>query len=97
VLRRLHVYRLYSAVLVWLAATVVLLLAAAGSTASGLWFAAVGLLLAPVLLMALRRRSLSRGVYAVVAWLVFAAGMVRGAWARPRRSPTDPVRFEQLQ
>ena len=56
---------------------------------------AAGMLLAasclmPILVMALRRRSVARGIWSVVAWHVQGFGLVRG-FLRPRKSPTEAI------
>lgn len=76
VVRDLRELRLYLIVLVWWFAL----------ASAPFWplpgririFAAIGLMLAPVLLMTLRKRSLSRAMYSVVSWCFNAAGLLRG-------------------
>lgn len=97
VLTQLHVYRLYTGVLLWFGAAIVCLAAAIGTTNAATLGAALGMLALPFAVMSTKRRSLSRGVYAVTAWLVFTAGMVLGVLATPRKPPTAPVRFVRLQ
>jgi hypothetical protein len=46
--------------------------------------------LMPILVMALRRRSVARGIWSVVAWHVQGFGLVRG-FLRPRKSPTEAI------
>ncbi|AEG92172.1 glycosyltransferase [Ramlibacter tataouinensis] len=94
VLRDQRELRLYTAVWVWWA----LLLTA------GLWpipesvgaalFAA--LLLLPLLAMALRKRSMERGLYSVVSWCFNAVGLLRGLF-RPRRDARAPIASRVLQ
>lgn len=97
VLTRLHVYRLYFAVLAWCFAAATLVLLAAVNGTPLLALAGLGMLALPVLLMSLRRKSLARGLYAVSAWGVFSAGLLAGLLAKPRREPTDSVRCVSLK
>ncbi|WP_046111099.1 glycosyltransferase family 2 protein [Aquincola tertiaricarbonis] len=97
VISRLHVYRLYGAVLLWMLVVLLMLVLAAWTQTLG-WLLAAGVLgVAPVLLMTVRKRSLSRAVYAVSAWVVFAAGLVAGTVRGTAASPTQPVSFSRLQ
>jgi glycosyltransferase involved in cell wall biosynthesis len=88
VLRELRPIRAYGfAVSLWL-----LVLLAVVVTQS--WFWTVILLAAscliPILVMSLRRRSVARGIWSVVAWHVQGFGLVRG-FLRPRKSPTEAI------
>jgi hypothetical protein len=75
-IRDLRELRLYVVVLVWwLVLASVPFWPLAGLVRI---FAALGLLLAPVLLMALRKRSLTRALYSMVSWCFNAAGLLRG-------------------
>lgn len=56
----------------------------------------VALLLAPVLLMAWRKRSLKKAVFSVVSWCFNTAGLVRGLLAR-RQPPHLPVRSKLIR
>lgn len=47
--------------------------------------------------MSIRKRSVSAGLYSVVAWHVGAAGLVRGLLARPRTSPEAAVSHRVLR
>ncbi len=74
--------KLYAAVLVWWC---VLASVPFWALAGGIrMLAGGGLLLAPVFLMALRKRSLTMAVYAVVSWCFNAAGLMRGLLQSPR-------------
>jgi glycosyltransferase involved in cell wall biosynthesis len=92
--RGLRELRIYFAVLAWWA---VLLsvpfwpLPALGRVAS---FAALAA--APLLLMAWRKRSLSRAAYSVASWCFYAAGLVRGL-LRARKPPGEPLRSSVLR
>jgi GT2 family glycosyltransferase len=84
VVRGLRELKLYCAVLAWwavLVATVALPLDRAETAAI---FACVAAL--PYAVMAWRKRSVSRAVYAVTSWCFNAAGMVLGL-LRPRKAP----------
>lgn len=97
VLTRLHVYRVYGATLVWLAAVLALVLLA---VALGNWAVALGacvLFAMPVGMMSWRRKSVVRGVYAVTAWVVFATGLLAGLLFGRRRDPRTPVAHKVLQ
>lgn len=78
--------------LVW--ACWAILLVALPLTAVSPWIpaAAIAILLAPVAVMAVRKRSLYLGAYAVVAWHVFAAGAIVGFVRRRVPDPRQPVR-----
>ena len=54
------------------------------------------LLLGPLLLMALRKRSLGRALYSLTSWWVNAAGLLRGL-LRPRRAPAEPIASHVLR
>jgi glycosyltransferase involved in cell wall biosynthesis len=88
VLRELRPIRAYGfAITLWLFVLLFLLV-------TQNWFWSTMLLLAsgmlPILVMALRRRSMTRGIYSVVAWHVQGFGLVRGL-LRKRSSPTEPI------
>jgi glycosyltransferase involved in cell wall biosynthesis len=88
VLRELRPIRAYGfAVALW-----GLVLAVLAVTQS--WFWGLALLSAscilPATVMALRRRSLTRGIYSVVAWHVQGFGLVRGFF-RKRTAPAEPI------
>lgn len=97
VLTRLHVYRVYGATLLWLTNLAALAIVAVLSASWAIAMLAVLLLALPVALMSWRRRSLLRGVYAVAAWTVFAAGLMAGLLFGRRRDPTTPVAHRVLQ
>jgi hypothetical protein len=86
--------RIYAAVLVWWLALAALWLWPASLWPASLWpgfdgyraVTGLALLLTPLALMVWRKRSLSRGIYAVLAWSFNAAGMLRGLLRRPRHS-----------
>lgn len=88
VLRHQRELRLYMAVLAWWAVLLTV----------PLWplhwplraGALTALALAPVVIMSLRKRSLQRGVYAVVSWCFNAAGLVRG-FLHSRKSAQEPI------
>jgi glycosyltransferase involved in cell wall biosynthesis len=88
VLRELRPIRAYGfAISLWLFVLIVLAV-----TRSWFWGATLLALscLMPVLVMALRRRSLVRGLWSVAAWHVQGFGLVRG-FLRPRKSPTEAI------
>ena len=92
VLREVREVRIYAAVLLWWLALAALCLWPASLWPASLWpgfpgfrpAAGLALLLTPVALMTWRKRSLSRGLYAVLAWSFNAAGMLRGLLRRPQ-------------
>jgi hypothetical protein len=51
---------------------------------------------AVLLLTSWRKRSLKRGLYALLAWHVNAAGLLRGL-LRKRRSPSRPIASRMIQ
>ncbi len=81
VVRGLRELQLYIGVLAWWA----VLLSGSGRLAA---FGALAV--APLLLMALRKRSFTRAAYSVVSWCFNAAGLVRG-FARRRMPARDPI------
>lgn len=103
VLRGMRELRIYTGVLVWWAILVTV----------PFWNAPVlarialipALAIAPVVLMALRKRSLTRALYSVVSWCFYTAGMVRGLVQKrnppraliPSRLVHDPVESLQPQ
>jgi glycosyltransferase involved in cell wall biosynthesis len=83
-LKEVREIRIYAAVLVWWAVLLALMFL---PTALGYRVSAVLLLfLAPLALMSWRKRSVTRGLYAVAAWSFNAAGMARGLFRKPRFS-----------
>lgn len=80
--------KLYAAVIAWWA---LLLIVAVLPVA---WpvraFALAGTLFGPVALMALRKRSIARAVFAVVSWSFHAAGLLRGL-CLPRKPPQERI------
>lgn len=91
VLSRLHVVRLYSLVILWWISVFGLVGVA---VAMGSVFPAVLSLLtfcAPFVLMSLKKRSLYGGIYSVVSWQYFSAGLVRGLFEKRKFPPTKPV------
>ena len=79
--------QLYTAVLIWWCVLVgVLFLPISVSLKLGVFCA---LLVSPLVLMTLRKRSLSKALYSVVSWCFNAAGTVRGMLAHQR--PTHEV------
>ena len=92
VLQEVREVRIYAAVLLWWLA-----MAALWLWPASLWPASVSsdvavfragaglaLLLAPVVLMSWRKRSFTRGLYAVLAWCFNTAGMLRGLLKKPQ-------------
>ena len=88
--------RLYAAVLIWWAVLLIVWLLPLAWTARVVVFA--GIAVAPVLLMAWRKRSANKAVFSVVSWCVNAAGLVRGLLAPQRcaRAAVDSVRVREL-
>jgi glycosyltransferase involved in cell wall biosynthesis len=80
--------RLYVAVIGWWVALVALALLPLALLPRLAVVLAVAL--APVVLMAARKRSLARGVYSVVSWCFAGAGLVRGM-LRPRQPAASPI------
>jgi uncharacterized protein (DUF58 family) len=64
--------------------------------AQGKWVAASSAPLLALAMVSLRKRSLERGLYAVVAWHVNAAGLLAGLLHR-RRSPTEKIASRVLK
>ena len=92
VLQEVREVRIYAAVLLWWLA-----MAAVWLWPASLWPASVApdvgvvrtgtglvMLLAPVALMSWRKRSFTRGLYAVLAWCFNTAGMLRGLLKKPQ-------------
>ena len=86
-LQEIREIRIYAAVLVWWCALLTLMLLPTPVTYRV--SAVLALLLAPLALMSWRKRSMSRGLYAVVSCCFNAAGMLRGLLQKPRFS--DPL------
>ena len=92
VLQEVREVRIYAAVLLWWLALAVLWLWPASvwpaymrpGLTGALPLAGLVLLLTPVALMSWRKRSLPRGLYAVMAWSFNTAGMLRGLLRRPQ-------------
>ena len=84
VFQELTEIRLYASVLIWW--TVLLALMWLPASAAVRTMAVAFVLLAPLILMAWRKRSLTRGLYAVTSWCVHTAGMVCGLLQKPRFS-----------
>jgi glycosyltransferase involved in cell wall biosynthesis len=91
VLRNARELRLYALVLLWWLA----LLAAPWVTSDlrALISAAAFLLVVPVVLMWLKKRSLSKAVFSVVSWNFNTAGLVRGIFA----TPLQPIALVQAR
>lgn len=91
VVKRLHVVPLYSAVVLWW------LLVLAMVVATGYWLslpllcATLAVCLLPVAAMVAKKRSVSKGIYSVVAWQVFAAGLVRGILSSSRKCTLSEI------
>ena len=96
VLRDVRELRLYAAVLLWWAVLLMVWLLPFSWTARVAVF--VGIAVAPVLLMAWRKRSASKAVFSVVSWCLNSAGLVRGLLApqRPARGAIDSVQLRDL-
>jgi hypothetical protein len=94
VLQEVREVRIYAAVLLWWLALAALWLWPASLWPAPLWpgfdgyraVTGLALLLTPLALMVWRKRSLSRGLYAVLAWSFNAAGMLRGLLRRPHHA-----------
>jgi hypothetical protein len=85
---RLRETRLYLGLLAaWLVLITGLLLPL---PAQGKWAAASSSPLLALALVSLRKRSLERGLYAIVAWHANAAGLLRGL-LQTRRSPAEAI------
>jgi GT2 family glycosyltransferase len=84
IFRELRELRLYLAVLIWwlllAALAVVALWLGPSRYIAGAW---ATLLLAPLLIMTWRKRSLRRATYALVSWCFHAAGLLRGLATTP--------------
>jgi glycosyltransferase involved in cell wall biosynthesis len=88
VLRGLRELQLYIGVLAWWAALLTVPFWPLSWTGRLAAFGALAA--APFLLMALRKRSLTRAAYSVVSWCFNAAGLVRG-FARKRRPAREAI------
>jgi GT2 family glycosyltransferase len=88
VLRGVRELRIYAGVLAWWALLISVPFWPAPPAARVAAF--VGLAAAPFVVMAIRKRSISRAVYSVVSWCFNAAGMVQGL-LRPRVHPRGVV------
>ena len=86
--------RIYLAVLAWWALLASVPLWPAGVAVRLAAFALIAA--APVLLMTVRKRSVSRATYSVVSWCFNTAGLVRGL-LRARRPAWDPIRSVVLK
>jgi GT2 family glycosyltransferase len=91
VLRGMRELRIYSGVLVWWVLLLAILFLPATAAARAALFGAVAA--APLVVMFLRKRSLTRAAYSVVSWCFNAAGLVLGL-LRTQRSPRDPIPSE---
>lgn len=90
-LRELRELHLYAMVLCWwLVLAGLWLLPVALGQKAGLF---LGILVFPMIVMALRKRSLSLAVYSIFSWSVSAAGLLRG-FLRPRRAAAGKIRAE---
>jgi len=83
-LQEVREIRLYAAVLVWWATLLTLMMLPISATERVT--AVLALLLAPLVLMSWRKRSVARGLYAVASCCFNAAGMLRGLLQKPRFS-----------
>ena len=89
--------RLYAAVLAWwLVLLIILILPMAWMLRGG---AFLGVAALPFVLMAWRKRSVSKAVFSVVSWCVNAAGLVRGLLApqRPARQALASVELRNTR
>ena len=80
--------RLYVAVLVWWAALLALLLMPMEWSTRTVAFSLLAV--APLVVMAWRKRSARKAMFSVASWCFNAAGLVRGLWG-PRRSARETV------
>jgi glycosyltransferase involved in cell wall biosynthesis len=88
VLRDLRELRLYLGVLGW---WLLMLVAALWPATAAMRAGSVAALaVAPLLAMAVRKRSMQRAVYSVTSWCVNTAGLVRG-FVAPRVAPQDRI------
>lgn len=94
VLRGLRELRLYLAVLAWWALLISVPFWPVSALGRLLIFC--GLTSTPVLLMAWRKRSVTKAMYSVVSWCFNAAGLVRGL-LRTRRPAHEPIASRILQ
>lgn len=85
---------IYGAVMVWWCAVVVAALTA-GSLFNAVFYGAA-LLLSPLLLMAIKKRSPTQGLYSVISWNYYAAATIRGLLAR-QKDPAAPVASRIIQ
>jgi hypothetical protein len=90
--------RLWCMVVIWWVAILTLPIAAwvAGAGLGFSLLATLALAVLPFAAMSLKRQSLTLGVYSVVSWLVFTAGMLAGL-SRSRREPTSPIAAELIR
>lgn len=79
---------LYVLVLCWLASLMILLTISVNTPVLLVVWA--GLLVLPVAMTSLRKRSFRLGIYAVTAWVVNALGMIRGL-LRPHVPAAEPI------
>lgn len=86
--------RLYLAVLLWWAVLFSVPFWPLASSTKLIVFLA--LLILPLLVMALRKRSLNQALYSVVSWCFHAAGLVRGLLTTPR-APMDVISSKVLR
>ncbi|MDQ3061019.1 MAG: glycosyltransferase [Pseudomonadota bacterium] len=94
VIEGLRELRLYLGVLLWWA---VLLSVPLWPLSAPVRLAGFGaLLLAPLLLMAWRKRSVTKALYSVVSWCFNAAGLVRGL-LQPQKNATEAIASQILQ
>ncbi len=93
VLKELPELKLWGAVYLWWLAILAALIFVPGPGRA--FLAALVIAVLPFAAMSIRARSLSLGVYAVVAWIFHAAALPLGFFA-PRRAPTDWVESRVL-
>jgi hypothetical protein len=88
-LKELGALRLYVVVAIWWCVLAVLLVSSVKAPALLLAFLAV--LLLPFAAMIIKRRSVATGIYSVIAWQYFTAGLILGFFSRQR----DPAMLIQ--
>ena len=93
VLRELKVLRLYTAVIAWW--VVLFLLIVFESLVDYGREIAVFLAALPIVVMALKKRSLAIGFYSLVSWNVYTLGMLRGFFDQ-QSFPSDRIDAETV-
>ncbi len=93
VLREIKVLRLYTAVVAWWVALLLLVIFELHVHHGGEF--AVLLALLPIIIITLMKRSFTIGFYSLVSWNVYALGMLRGFFD-PQSFPSDQIDAEIL-